>query len=37
MDLQGAVVGIYTKGQGDSLTRVASVLKEARDREFMKE
>jgi nicotinamidase-related amidase len=31
MDLQAAIVSIYTKGQGDLLTRVASVLKKARD------
>ena len=32
MDLQAAIVSIYTKGQGDLPTRVASVLKKARDR-----
>jgi len=32
MDLQAAIVSIHTKGQGDLLTRVASVLEAARDR-----
>jgi hypothetical protein len=36
MDLQAAIVSIYTKGQGDLLTRVAGVLRKARDRGFMK-
>jgi len=29
MNLQAAIVSVYTKGQGDLLTRVAGVLKEA--------
>jgi len=37
MNLQAAIVSVYTKGQGDLLTRVAGVLKEARDRGFMTE
>jgi len=37
VDLQAAVVSICTKSQGDSLTRVAGVLKKARDRGSMKE
>jgi hypothetical protein len=37
MDLQGAIVVIYTKGQGDLLTRVAGVLKKAREWGLMKE
>jgi nicotinamidase-related amidase len=32
MDLQSAIVAFYTKGQDEFLPRVASVLKEARDR-----